>query len=275
MSEETWKDRLPEQLQDAPYFKNAESPEQVLADLNNAAQWQGNSLRIPGENATPEQVAEFQAKAVERYPDLMVRPNTEDPDVMADVFASLGRPDTPDGYTVPDGVEMDVSQLKAFAHANNLTREQFKGMVAKMHEQQAAANEQYQADLKGQYETLYAEWGAAAQQNMDDIGKLLADAPEAIKEAYANKALPADQLRWLHQMSQLGTESAEIPGQVDGAPRIPTPEQAELELAEVEARLFSMQPSDPSYAALNRKRMELIGLTMGQSELPPLAVVES
>ena len=50
----SWKDALPEALRDAPYFKKAETVDQVLADLQGAAAWQGNSLRIPGPDATPD-----------------------------------------------------------------------------------------------------------------------------------------------------------------------------------------------------------------------------
>ncbi len=274
MSEENWKDSLPEQIKDAPYFKNAESVDQVLADLTNAAQWQGQSIRIPGEDATPEALGEFHQNLMSKVPGLMPTPNTEDPESLSATFAKLGRPDTPDGYSVPEGVTMDVTALKAFAHANNLTAQQFSGLVSQMNQSQAEAGEQYQAELQGQYATLNQEWGAAYEQNMTDIGKLLATAPESVQQAYKDRTLPADQLRWLHSISQLGEESAEVPGQGDGAPVIPTPEQAELQLAELEDRLFKMEASDPAYQALNAKRMQLIAYSQGVTELPPMRVVD-
>ena len=49
-----WRESLPEQLRDAPYFKNAESPDQVRADLDGAAYWQGNSILKPTAEATDE-----------------------------------------------------------------------------------------------------------------------------------------------------------------------------------------------------------------------------
>ncbi len=274
MSEETWKDRLPEELQSAPYFKNAESPEQVLADLNNAAAWQGNSIRIPGPDAGAEDIAAFQSKAIEKFPGLMPTPNLEDSDAMSQVFGQLGRPESPDGYSLPEGLEMDVATLRAHAHQSNMTNQQFQALVSALGKEQADAIEASQNALAEQYQTLQTEWGAAYEQNMQEVGKLLSDAPDVIKEAFANKTLTADQLRWFHSKAQLGESDAQIPGQGDGAPRQMTPDEAQAQLVEVEKRLFAKDVTPEEQQMLQQKRLKLIALSMGQSELPPMRVVE-
>jgi hypothetical protein len=276
MSEESsWKDNLPDGIKDAPYFKNAESPEQVLADLTNAAQWQGNSIRLPGQDAGDSDFADFHSRLMEKVPGLMPTPNTEDAEAMNPVWARLGKPDTADGYQVPEGLVMDVSALKAHAHNANMTQKQFGELIGRLNEEQSTASETMRNQLESDYTTLKTEWGAAYQQNMELVGKLLAGAPEAVQQAYKDGTLPTDQLRWLNSISGLGDEGAEVVGQEPSAASIPTPEQATHDLAECERRLFGMTPADPEYALLNQRRMKLIGLTMGLKELPPMAVIES
>ena len=271
--EGSWKDSLPEGLRDAPYFKNAESPDQVLADLTNAAAWQGNSMRIPGPDAPPEQRMEVAQKAMEKMPELMLTPNREDPERMDALWKQMGRPESPDGYQAPEGA--DLADLKAFAHQANLTAEQFQTLADNMVTNQNQSMEKAQLELQSQYQTLSQEWGAAYDQNMQDIGKLLSNAPDSVKQAYESKTLPADQLRWLHEISQLGSESAQVPGQAEAAPRIMNPDDARAQLGEIEARLFDVNCPPEERQLLNAKRRKLIGLAHGMTELPPMAVVES
>jgi hypothetical protein len=273
--EASWKDSLPEQIREAPYFKNAESVDQVLADLSNAAAWQGNSIRIPGPDAGPDDIKAFQQKAIEKLPGLMPTPNAEDPDAVTAILGKLGAPESPDGYRAPDNVdEAAIADLRAYAHEAKLTDAQFQQLASQMASTRQSAAEKAASDLEAQYTTLKTEWGAAYESRMQDVGKLLANAPESVQQAYRDNKLPTDQVRWLHTLSELGSEEAQVPGQEESREPIMTPGEATEQLAEVERRLFDRNTSPEEKKMLQDKRLKLMALSQGLAELPPMRVIE-
>jgi hypothetical protein len=64
MSEEaaipSWAQALPPELHDIPYLKGSDTPAAFREQVQHAAAHQGNSLRMPGPDAAPEELREFQ-----------------------------------------------------------------------------------------------------------------------------------------------------------------------------------------------------------------------
>jgi len=97
----------------------------------------------------------------------------KDPDApeWADVWAKLGRPEAPDGYTIPEDAGLTEQQVAAFreqAHAMGLPQRQAEGMVAFYAKQQAAAREALQTQG---VTALTEEWGAAFDDRVNAARK--------------------------------------------------------------------------------------------------------
>ena len=128
---------LPENLRDLPFLSGADSPEVFKQRIQDASQWMGNSLRLPGPDAPDDDRNAFYAKVMEKVPGLMITPNLEDPDGMTQVFSKLGRPDNADKYSAPEGIALEgevLGQLKSLAFKANLTQKQFDAYVANVSE---------------------------------------------------------------------------------------------------------------------------------------------
>jgi hypothetical protein len=264
-----WKETLPEAFRDAPYFKSAETAEAALAELNNAAQWQGNSLRMPGPDAGADDIAAFQSKVMEKVPGLMATPNMEDADSMAAIMGKLGKPAEASGYklpTMPEGVTLEgdaLTGLQTQAHSMNMTQAQFEAQVGQMTGAQVNATEAQTLAIAEAKQTLQTDWGNAFESRMEDIANFLktdADTPPGILADMEAGRIPAEQMKWLHKLSQLGEEASPVQGQENNAGE-PTPAEAEEQLIEIENQLMTggdngrpMSPSDPRYTGLVAKR---------------------
>jgi hypothetical protein len=261
-----WKEALPEAFRDAPYFKSAETPEAALAELNNAAQWQGNSLRMPGPDAGAEDIAAHQAKVIEKMPGLMPVPKEGDADNMSTIMGKLGKPAEPSGYKLPEGVTLEgdmLSNLQATAHEMNMTQSQFEAQVGQMTGAQTAATEAQVAAIAANKQTLQTDWGNAFESRMDEVANFLktdTDTPPDIVADLEAGRIPADQMKWLHKLSQLGDEASPVQGQENTNTGVLSPDEAKERLSEVEKRLFSngkkMHPSDVDYPGLVAKRQK-------------------
>ena len=99
----------------------------------------------------------------------------DDADGLNAVFAKLGRPDAPGGYTLkaPDGVKVDDALKGSFAdaaHKSGLTPAQAQGLMDWWNTTAAAAGDQVnQARTQAQEKTVAAlkqEWGTAYDQKL-------------------------------------------------------------------------------------------------------------
>ncbi len=259
-----WKESLPPELQSAPYFKNAETLEQVTADLTNAAAWQGNSLRIPGPDASDEQRAEFQAKAMEKIPGLTTVPDPDSEDYSA-FFQKLGTPKEADKYKLPEDHGLDgdtVGNLKATAHQMNMTQKQFDAWVGKQIETSGQQREAAENAVKEQQSLIQTEWGAATEARMGEIKEFLASEetiPADMKAAFEEGRLSAEYVKFLHNMATSMSEGGEISRQVNDDHQL-TPLEAKERFNELTERLVAMPATDARYRELVNKRAELAGI---------------
>ena len=262
MSEQNWKDSLPEGFTDAPYFKDAESPEQALQSIQDAAAWMGNSLRIPGPDASDEQKAEFMAKAVDRIPGLMPVP---DPDNVGDVvYAKIGKPDTPEAYKAPEveGFEVSPDQLgdlKSYAHENNMTQAQFDALYTRQANLTKAEQENMIKTLQEEQTIIANEWGSAKDERLQEITNFLSNdenTPPELVDAVKGGKVTAAYARWLHGLVSRVAEPGELQGQESGESTL-VPSEAKAQLEDLTARLVKMHPADPNYDHLVGKRVEL------------------
>lgn len=273
-----WYESLPDELKSAPFFKAGDDGpkelSQVVADLTGAAQHMGNSIRIPGADAGDEAMAEFRQRAASKIPGLMVMPSEDDDEAMMSVFRSMGMPDKPEDYKLPEieGVDWtatDMGDAKAQAHALGMTQKQFSTMIAKQQEQQTVATERTEHELAEAMTALKGEWGAAYDTRVGMIKDVLAqtDAPEYLTQMLESGKLPPADMRMFHRMADmLGAEGSQVAGQ-EGSSVTTTPDDALAQLTDIENRadraLFD--PMHPDHKRLVKKRVELMMLAYPDS----------
>lgn len=109
----------------------------------------------------------------EKTDGLIALPKDENDTAALDaLFAKLGRPESPDKYTFPEGV--DPEQIKALApelHKLGLTQKQAAALAAidiqRMQRAQAAINERTKADGDQADRELRSEWGPKFEENIE------------------------------------------------------------------------------------------------------------
>jgi hypothetical protein len=139
-----------------------------------------------------------------------------DPDTLGEFFTRLGRPEQPDGYAVPEGVQVNEARLteaRQKAHEIGLTDKQFEAMISWDNEfvtnmAQSAEAERKQAAEKAEAE-LRQEWGGAYDQRVEAVNKA-AEALEMTQDQLAGlrEAMgPAAAMKFVYGLgSRLGED---------------------------------------------------------------------
>lgn len=261
-----WQDDLPEAMRDAPFIGKAESMEDAIQQIHNAAGHMGNSIRIPGPDAGEEATSTFRAKVIEKFPDLMLKPQIGDAENYDAIMAQLGMPDDAGKYKAPEDVGLDegkIGKLAAMAHKGKLTQAQFEALVSDLAAEDSEISEAQQQAQQDGLDRLKGEWGLAFDKKMADAAQALKDteAPEALAAAMEAGTLPPETLRWLAGIGdQLGSEPTSIGDDGKGVNAgVMTPEEAEQQITEIMNRMYAKTnpPLPDELARLNKKRIEL------------------
>jgi len=241
-----WQDDLPEVLRDAPFIGKAESVEDALQQITNAAGHMGNSIRTPGPDAGEEAVAEHRNKVIERFPDLMLKPSPADEENYNAVLSQLGMPEEAGKYAAPEGMEIDgdkLGKLANMAHKSRLTQKQFQAFLSELTGEDAAVLEATADAHKQDMDRLRQEWGAAFEQKSADAMQSAKDtsAPDYMIEAIESGTMPAVGLKWLAGINdQLGGESGDVNNQGKGNREpVMTPAEAEEQISELLTRIHN------------------------------------
>lgn len=198
---------LPESFKETPSladFKDVETLGQAYVNLK---QYQGASLRIPGEDAGDEARQEFRSKVAE-LDGVMLRPDFDNPEQSKEFFKSLGTPEDSSGYeyTPVDDFQVDdarIGMFKELASQNNLTKSQFSNIMENIIKsdaaQLAASQEEKQADTNA----LKTEWGEAYNQNMNQALSVAkaTGAPEKVQAAMQSGETGSAFNKWMHSLA--------------------------------------------------------------------------
>lgn len=150
-----WRSGLPEDLRADKSLASFKTTADLAKSYIHAQKMVGGSVRIPGADAKPEEVAAF--------------------------HKALGVPEAPDKYEVtfvaPDGQTVDQSQLQGFlgkAHAAGMTPKQVQTVLDFYKESFGNAAEAISAKRGETMEALEKEWGGAAARNVAYAQRALA-----------------------------------------------------------------------------------------------------
>lgn len=278
MSEEVgYFDSLPEEVK--PFAKVGDTDEikpvsQFASDINDAFNWMGNSLRLPGPDADPDSLKGFQEKVMEKVPGLSVIPNAEDQEAMSAHFAKLGRPDAADSYKAPDSVQIDgeqLGQLKSIAFKANMTQQQFTDYLTTWNDANTSAVQQSVLAHEEAIATLKGEWGAAYDERVAEITAFLktnATTPPSVIEQLQQGGLPADHVRWLHSIADaVSNEDGQFHQQgSNDNPNMLDHSEAAMRAQEVTNRMMDVTnpPSADEMAILAKKAEAYEYMAMGQ-----------
>lgn len=101
--------------------------------------YQGDSLRIPGPEASPEDRTAFQVKLAERVPGVYYMPDPESPEQIKALRRKLGAPENAEGYTftAPEGGDLDAAltaQYRTWANELDMSQDQADTIYKKFNE---------------------------------------------------------------------------------------------------------------------------------------------
>lgn len=220
-----WAESFPAEVQGWDEVTNSEGSEQFWQRIGSHRKHIGNSIRLPSEEASVEDMNTFYDKLQKRVPNLMPTPSLDDPDAVNAVMAKLGMPENATGYEDITGDDISfndgqLDSLKELAMGAGLTKSQFN-KLAKQVGLNTAGDMQKVTELQEAANTkLKEEWGMTAEDRLNEANNFLSqsNAPQSLIDAMSNKQLDADTTMWLHSLSQGMSESSEASGQNNGAP---------------------------------------------------------
>ena len=259
---------LPEFVTNAPDF---ETFVKTAEELKN---YQGSSLRIPGPDASEEDVKAFHAKLTERVPGLYYMPNKDDPDAVKSLRRSLGVPENgAEGYQfqAPEGGAVDenmTAQFRNWANELDLSQEQAAGLYQRWNEYQGAVvggiKEQQQTGLA----QLKAEWGVTYDDRVKKIDHLLSkySGTENMRATLRAGDAPPHVIKMFHEMAEsvLG-EGMNMVGIEEPPPGVPPAEAAERAREIRESKAFN-NPDDPGHRDAVQKHLHYMKMANPQSE---------
>jgi len=261
-----WKASLPEQLRDAPWIGKADSLEAAVGQLKDAAQYMGNAIRIPSEDAGESDVAAFQQKLLDKVPGLMPVPKADDVDATRNALRALGMPEKPEQYDLsgiehaPEGEEL--GRLRKLAHDSGMTTAQFRKWISEQASANYTANEQMEHAREEALKELRGEWGFAYDDKVQNAYKAAeaTGAPDYILDMLKQGNMDAKALRWLSNGIYDQLADAAPQGAIQGKEEVQrlTPAEAEARLGEVERRLFDKATPQDQIPMLTQKRVKLI-----------------
>ena len=242
-SGEDWRAVLPEDLRGSPAIKDIGDIASLTRTFIDTQAMVGRSVRIPSEDAGPEDRQKFLNDLQERVPGLMPTPNLDDNEVMAAVYRQLGQPEKAGDYEVPEieGYQLpdDRQQfLRETAHEAGISQRQFKHVMGKILAADAAVELSAKKAHAESIERLKGEtgWGNAYDTTLAQVKNWVgnSDAPSALKSAVAEGRAGAETLTWLRGLMTSAGEGSHVGNQDNsGASLVMTPQEAQARIDEI------------------------------------------
>lgn len=215
--EGSWLDGIAdEHLRGAPGLQKFEGVEDLAKGYVDLEAFQGQSIRIPGEDASSEAIQEFHTRLTEKVPGLIPTPDLDNAEAMRTLYRQLGQPEEADGYKIPEidtgDVAVDMSLADSFrgiAHEFGLSQRQYEGIIKKVTENNIrVAGENRDAHNEDQ-KSLHDEWGLAYDDNRKaalNVAKQTG-APQDLITAIEQRTASAATVKWLFDIhTQSGGE---------------------------------------------------------------------
>lgn len=264
-----WREGLPEDLRAAPALQDIADIPALAKSFVETKAFAGNAIRPPGPEASEEQRADFYRKLQQHAPDLIPKPNPDDPETLEAVARAMGKPAEATAYVAPQTAEgslpIDETRLNAFrelAHKASLSQKQFDGIVTAEIARQTEEHNAHVAKIKESHLDLQRDWGLTYDDRSKKASAFAAQtgAPKPLLDALEKGQIDGATMKWLYGLSEaVGGESREV-GDQPGAPAEGhvDPTEANMRVAEITDQLSKLSPQDPKYAILIKKRIDYL-----------------
>ena len=240
-----FREGLAEDLRVSPALQDVKDVDSLARQFIDLQKYQGDSIRIPSENADQQAVTDFHTKLKSRIPGLMDTPDPNNPEMMNRVYDSLGRPEDASKYNRPqfeEGFQVDETRDKAFSEVGydiGLSDRQFQQLYAwdaAFQTEQAKVMDQ---EVEASVGELKNEWGYTFEPRMAAIAQITEQfgfAPEVVQAARDHKLGKSFSNAMYNIVKQLGGEG-EINKQGDQAQaNVMTPDEANRQIQEIQQR---------------------------------------
>lgn len=201
-----WKTLVPEYGREFQEVKDAKDFDSFFKQYDQLRSYQGQSVRIPGEDASDEQRMDVARKLMAKMPDLVLKPRNDEE--RAAYYDANGRPTEASGYSLDvEGFEADAERMGAIkqaAHDAGLSAEQFSQFVGAMAAGEVQGAESVQEGREEAVGILKSEWGQAFESKVAGVQEFMRQtgAPESFIEAEAAGNFSAAEYQYLDSLVQ-------------------------------------------------------------------------
>lgn len=256
-----WRSLLPTELAESPYIKEAASAQDAAAQIANAAQYQGTSIRIPSGDASAEQWAEFNGKLKDKVPGLLSMPeDVGSLESQQEILRRLGAGADVNAYPDVEGLdESTLAGLKARAHSRQWTRAQYEAEVAdytRVAEENTAAQQQqrdeHMAAIKGEWGEAFGDRVASIKRVSEQLGF-----PAEVGEALVSGDLAPEYAKAFHAVvAAIGNgEGSNGHAQGQHQSSAMTPSEAHHKLGDLMGQMDAAKPHE--MRAIQRRMIEV------------------
>ena len=262
-----WRAGLGEELAANPALQDITDVQGLAQNFVDQSAYLGTAIRPPGPEASEADRQKFYSRIQEAAPNLIPRPDPEDPEAMNALKDALGRPADAKGYTMPEIDGLDSERFGVAApvfHDLGLTQEQVDGLTNWDMAMRAEGVASGKAEITAARAELQREWGVTFEPRSAEIQNFMqnTDAPPGLVEAMGDGSVDNATMRWLHGLVKaVGGEGQTITNQQGGASDGLTPVEAKSRAGEITDRLIKMHPSDPEYKILQDKRIDYLRMS--------------
>jgi len=257
-----WKEALPEPLRDAPFIGKAETVDDAIGKLAHAAQYMGTAVKVPQQDAAPEDIQAFFDK-IKDVSGVARLPSVDDPDGMTALMMKLGMPAESSEYALPEiegftWAEGVANDLRDYALQSGMTKAQFEKFSTLIAEQSLADNTQAERDLMDQRKALRDEWGETLENREAMIRGWLdkSQAPQEFLDQFENNALDVSTMQWLHQVAeQFKGDVSPISKDDNKSPDQVSPAEAREKIQEIFNNPAYFDAADPRQRDLMEKML--------------------
>jgi len=174
----------------------------------------GKMVRIPGEDASVEDVKAFKDKLLAVDMGVIPTPDLNDPAEAAAYYLKMGAPEKDDGYTAVEGMDPQrFTNLSKLAHAAGISDKQFTKIATAMVAEGAEANTAITAERDAGMSTLKSEWGEAYPEKYARAQRLAeaTKAPTGLITAISGGTVDAATMKWLDSVAaSIGGEGSNL-----------------------------------------------------------------
>lgn len=263
--------QLPEMIREnksLAKFKSVEDLATSYLELENAF---GSRVKLPGKDSTPEDRAAFLEKIAD-IPDVVVKPDPTNENAKDLFYKSLGVPENPRDYVLPEDMELDqktFDELTRFAHNAKMSNEQLVVMAeARREELTEAANKA--AELREKSETILKDkWGEeqydsrmqGARRALNLYREEYGDMVDSLLEGGAE-----NNAAFIAMLSELGHRTGETKDvKQEAASYGITAQEAEQKLAEIRSHEGYTNSAHPQHKILHQQAYKLLRIITGES----------